>query len=70
MHITRRVHVRQYVVLQLRYWLQRVRRILILLNVTDDFRSLCALSKVDEIRLLDQRGNSVLNEGQIGEVYT
>jgi hypothetical protein len=49
MHIARTLHVREDVVLQLRDWLQGVRHVLVLLDVTNDFGSFCALGEVDKV---------------------
>lgn len=70
MHIARRLHVGENVVLQLGHWLQRVRHILVLLNVTDNFGCLRALGEVDEVGLFDQGGYAVLDEGEVREVDT
>lgn len=70
MHVTRRIHVGQYVVLQFRNRLQRIWHVLILLDVADHLCSLRTLGEVDEVGLLDQRGNTILNERQISEVDT
>jgi hypothetical protein len=67
-HIARRLHIRQDVVLQLGDGLQRVRHVLVLLDVADDFGSLGALGEVYEVRLLDERGDAVFNECEVREV--
>ena len=69
-YVARRLHVREDVILQLRYRLQRIRHILVLLDVAYDFGCLRALGEVDEVCLFDERGNAVLDEGQISEVDT
>lgn len=68
--ISSSLHVGQDVVLKIRDRVQRVWRVLVLLDVSDDLCSLCALGKVDEVGLLDNRGNTVLDESKIGQVYT
>lgn len=50
-HITGRLHIAKYVVLQLRHGVERVRRILILLNVADHLSRLGSLVEVDQMRL-------------------
>ena len=70
MHIARRLHVREDVLLQFRHRLQRVRYVLILLDVANDFGRLCALGKVDEIGAFDQRRNTVFDECQVCEINT
>jgi hypothetical protein len=64
------LHVRQNVVLQIRYRLQWVRHVLILLNVADHLSCLCTLGKVDQICLLDQGRDTVFNECQISKINT
>ena len=39
-----------------------------LLDVADDFGGLGSFGEVDEIRAFEHRGDSVFDEGQIGEV--
>lgn len=68
MHIAGRLHIRENVLLQLWNRLQRVRYVLILLNVANDFGRLRALGKVDEIGAFDQRGNTVFDECQICKI--
>ena len=70
MHIASMLHVGQNVLLQLRYALKRIGHILILLDIADDLRSLCALSEIDEVGLLDDGRDAVLNESKIGQVNT
>lgn len=55
----------------LKLWdgLKRVWHMLVLLNLTNDFRDFGTLSKVDEVRLPDDRSDSVFNERQMDEVY-
>ena len=69
-HIACGLHIRQNVVLQIGYRLQWVRHVLILLNVADHLGRLCALGKVDQICLLDQRRDTVLDECKISKVNT
>ena len=56
--------------LLLRYWVQGIGNVLILLNVPDDFGSHLPLHEVDQLRILDHRGYSILNEDQIRQVDT
>ena len=69
-HIACGLHVRQNVVLQIGHRLQWVRHVLILLNVANHLGRLCALGKVDQIRLLDQGRDTVLDECKISKVNT
>lgn len=69
MHVTSRLHVAQDVILKLANRLERVRNILILLDVTDDFGGLGPFSEVDEVGALNNRWDTVLNKGQVREVY-
>jgi len=68
--VTRRIHIGQYVILQLWNRLERVRHVLVLLDVADHLSSLRTFGKVDEVSFLDQRRNTILDERQIGEVNT
>lgn len=68
MHITRRLHVAQDVVLQLRHGLERIRHVLVLLDVTDHLSRLGALGEVDKVRLLDDGRDTVFDEGQVGQI--
>jgi hypothetical protein len=68
MHIACRLHVGEDILLQLRYGLQGVRHVLILLDVTNDFSRLCPLGKVDQICAFDQRGYAVFDKGQVCKI--
>lgn len=68
MYIARSLHVAQDVVLKLRHWLEGVRHILVLLDVADDLCRFGPFGKVDVVRAFDDRGNAVLDEGQVGKV--
>lgn len=70
MHITRSLHVRQDVVLKFWDRLQWIWDILVLLNVPNNFGSLAALSKIDEVGLLDHRRNAVFDECKVRQVDT
>ena len=62
------LHRIEDILLQLRHGLQRVRRVLVLLDVADDLGRLGALGEVDEVRALDDGGDTVFDEGEVGEV--
>ena len=70
MDVASPLHHTQYVVLQLWHSLERIRDVLIRLNLANDLGGLCSLRKVDKIRLLDRRGYTIFDEGQIGQVDT
>lgn len=70
MHVSRGLHIAQDVVLQLGNWLQRVAHVLVLLDVADDFGRLCPLGKVNQVRLLNDGGDTVLDKCKIGQVNT
>jgi len=68
MHITRRPHIVQNILLQLRDRLQRIWHVLVLLYAPDDLGCFGSLGEINEARLLNQRWDAVLDEGKIGEV--
>ena len=70
MNIAGCLHVAKYVVLQISDGLQRVRHILVLLNVPNDICRFGAFGEVDKVGLLDDRGYAIFNEGQIGQIST
>lgn len=70
MDITSGLHISQDIFLKLRDTLQAVRHVLVLLNVTDDLGSLCALGEIDELRFLDDGGNAVFDESKIRQIDT
>ncbi len=70
MHIPGSLHITQYVLLQLWYWLQGVRYVLVLLDITNDFCRLGALGEVNQRRLLNDGWNAILNESQVGKIDT
>ena len=70
MDIAGALHVLEDVILQFIHRRKRERDVLILLDIADDFCRLCPLGKVDQIRLLDDSGNTILDEGQVGQIYT
>ena len=67
-HVARRLHVGEDVFLQLGDRLQRVGDRLTLLDVADDVCGLGAFGEVDEIGGFDGAGDSIFDEGEIGEV--
>lgn len=68
MYVARSLHVAQDVVLKFGHRLQRIWHILIHLDVADDLCSFRAFGEVDRIRPFDDRGDAVLDEGQVGKV--
>jgi hypothetical protein len=68
MDISRGLHAREDIFLKLRYGLQRVWHVLVLLDISDDFRCFRAFGKVDQIGLLDDRGDAVLNKREIRKI--
>ena len=65
MHVSCRLHIGQDVILQVADGLQRVRDVLVLLNVTYDICGFGAFGEVDEIRLLDNGRYAVFDEGKV-----
>ena len=63
MHVSRRLHICNDVVLQ--FWERRqlIWHILILLNVANHFSRLRAFGEIDEIGFLDDGWDTVLDEG-------
>lgn len=53
MDVSSRLHVAEYVILQIGNRLQRIRHVLIALDVTNDFGGFGSFSEVDEMGLLD-----------------
>jgi hypothetical protein len=68
MHITGLSHIAEDIFLQIGDRVERVGHVLILLDVADDFGRLGALGKVDEVGVLDNRRDSVFDEGEVGEI--
>ena len=62
MHVSCRLHICQDVILQVADGLQRIRDVLVLLNITYDIRGFGAFGEVDEIRLLDNGRYAVFDE--------
>lgn len=63
MHIPRRLHITQDILLELRHRLKGVRHVLVLLDVADYLCGFGALGEVDEGGFLDDGGDAVLDEG-------
>ena len=53
MHVARRLHICENVVLKLRNRLQWVGNVLVLLNVANNLRGLTTLGEIDKVGLLD-----------------
>lgn len=68
MHIASRLHVAQYVILQVGHRFEDVGYILILLNISDDVGGFGSFSKIDEVRAFDYRGYAVFDKCQVGEI--
>ena len=68
MYVARSLHVAQDVVLKFRHGLEGVGNVLVLLNVANDFCGFGTFGEVDEVGTLDDGGDTVFNEGQVGEV--
>jgi len=66
MYVTRSGHVAQNVILELGHRLQGICHILVLLNVTNYLCCLGPLGEIDEVRLLNNRWDTVLNECEVG----
>ena len=69
-HITCRLHVAQNVILEVADGFERVRDDLVLLDITDDLGCFGPLGKVNVVGLLDNRWDTILDEGQVGEIDT
>jgi hypothetical protein len=69
MHIPSRLHITQYILLQLWDRLQGVRHVLVLLYVTDYLGGLSPLGEVYQRRLLYDRWDPVLDEREVGEIH-
>lgn len=54
MHVPRRLHVAEDVILQIRHRFQGVGNVLVLLDVADDLGGLGALGEVDELGVFDE----------------
>jgi hypothetical protein len=50
--------------------LERIRYVLILLYVANDFGCLGSFRKIDQLRVLDDRCDAIFNEGKICQVYS
>lgn len=62
MHIASRLHVAQYVILQVGHRFENVRNVLILLDISNDVGSFGPFSKVDEVCTFDYGGYAVFNK--------
>jgi hypothetical protein len=69
-HVARRFHVVQNPLLEIRNGVERIRYVLILLYVANDFSCLGSFRKIDQLRVLDDRCNAVFDEGKICQVYS
>jgi hypothetical protein len=69
-HVARRFHMFQNPLLEINHRVERIRYVLILLYVANDFGSLGSFRKIDQLRVLDDRCNAVFDEGQICQVYS
>jgi hypothetical protein len=69
-HVARRFHMVQNPLLEIRNRVERIRYVLILLYVANDFGSLGSFRKIDQLRVLDDRCNAVFDEGKICQVYS
>ena len=70
MHVSSSLHVTQDVVLEFWHKLERIRHVLVLLNITNHLGGLRPLCEVDQISLLDDGRNTILNEGKISQINT
>ena len=68
MHIASRLHVAQYVILQVGHRFQNVGYVLILLNISNHVGGFSSFGKIDEICTFDYRGYTVFDECQVGEI--
>ena len=69
MHIPSRLHITQYILLQLWDRLQGVRHVLVLLYVTDHLSGLGPFGEVYQRRLLYDRRDPILNEREVSEIH-
>jgi len=67
-HIPGRLHIAQYIVLQVADGLERVGDVLILLNVSDDISGFGSFGEVDEVSTLDHGWDAVFDESKVGEI--
>ena len=63
MYISRSLHVLQDIILQVTHGSQRVRDVLVLLNIANDLGGFGAFGKIDETCAFDDTGDAVFNEG-------
>ena len=70
MYISGCLHVAQDIVLQITDRLERVRHVLILLDVSNDISGLGSFGEVDQLGLLDDRRDAIFDERQVSQVDT
>ena len=63
MHVACRLHVAQYIILEIADRLEWIGHILIILDVADNIGGFGALRKVDKVRAFDNRRNAIFDEG-------
>lgn len=68
MHIASRLHIAQYIILQVGHGFENVGYVLILLDISNDVGGFGSFGKVDEVRTFNYRGYAVFDECQIGEI--
>jgi hypothetical protein len=56
--------------LEIRNRVERIRYVLILLYVANDFGCLGSFRKIDQLGVLDDRCDAIFNEGKICQVYS
>jgi hypothetical protein len=69
-HVARRLHMVQNPLLEILNGLERIRYVLILLYVANDFGCLGSFRKIDQLGVLDDRCDAIFNEGKICQVYS
>ena len=68
MHVASRLHVAQYVLLQVGHRFEDVGYILILLDISNDVGGFGSFGKVDLVFTFDYRGYAVFDKCQVGKV--
>jgi hypothetical protein len=56
--------------LEIRNRVERIRYVLILLYVANDFGSLGSFREIDQFCVLDNRCNAIFDESEISQIYT
>lgn len=69
MHIPCRLHIAPNILLKILNWSQRIRYVLILLNVADHFGGFGSFGEINQVGAFDQRRYAVFNKGQVGKVH-